>query len=94
MVSAVTSAAFVPGGEELLTGGADKTLRVWDLAGKKAPRPLATLAAAVSDVATSPNGKLAAAAGDKSATVWELADGAAVRTLDMPAAVRSLVFSR
>ena len=62
---AVDDLAFTPGGRFLVSGGADGTIRVWDLPTKKqSGSPLRGHRGAVRSVAVSPDGRLVASAGD------------------------------
>ncbi|GLW34501.1 NACHT and WD repeat domain-containing protein, partial [Actinoplanes regularis] len=71
----VFTVVYSPDGQHLASGGADETVRVWDLAtGKSQPLPGHT--GAVSTVVYSPDGQhLASASADKTVRVWDLATG-------------------
>jgi hypothetical protein len=76
----VRSAAFSPDGKTVVTGGDDKTARIWDSFTGKALVVLTGHADAVNDVAFSPDGKwLATASSDGSARLWDAATGKEVR---------------
>ncbi len=91
---AVTSLAFAPDGQQLLSGGADKSVRLWNVADGKQIRAFAGAADQVTSVAVSADGKRVAAAGlDKQARVWNLQSSAVEQTLTHPAAVQCLDLS-
>ncbi|MGF1579125.1 MAG: protein kinase [Gemmataceae bacterium] len=69
----VVSAVFSPSGDKILSGGADKTLRVWDARTGKEMFVLSRHTEAVQKVAFLPGGRLAASAStDKSVRLWDL----------------------
>ena len=91
---AVTSLAYVPTAEQLVSGGADKTVRLWNLADGAAVRTYPGHTDIVTNVAVTPDGTQILAAGqDKNVRSWKLADAAVLATLLHPAAVRSLSIS-
>ncbi len=69
----VVSAVFSPNGERILSGGADKTLRLWDVRSGQELLVLNRHTASVQKVAFLPGGRLAASASaDKSVRLWDL----------------------
>ncbi len=72
-VGAVGAIAFTPNGAALATGGADKTVRLWNVADGKPRATFAGSTDVVADLAISTDGKLLAAGGaDKIARIWPL----------------------
>lgn len=70
---AVNDVQFTPDGRWLLSAGADKTLKAWNISEGKVAVNFGGNAAALSDIAISANGKvLAAGAADNTARVWNL----------------------
>ena len=91
---AVRSVAFFPNGQLLASGSADKTVKLWDVAGGKELRTV-ELGSGVNSLAFSPDGKLLVA-GVEGGPVYlvNVADGAIVRTLaGHKGAVGSVAFS-
>ncbi len=78
---AVFCAAFTPDGQRLVTGGADHTVRVWDVATGKQIHLLEGHRERVSALALSPDGKYCLSGSeDKTAILWDLESGGKVRT--------------
>jgi WD40 repeat protein len=95
----VQCVAFSPDGRTLASGGADKVVRLWDLAawksGQSQPpfRVLAGHTDAVASLAFSPDGARLASAGstDGSLFVWNPADGSKIHDLSVHSHRRSLL---
>jgi WD40 repeat protein len=66
---------FTPDGKQLISGGFDGTVRVWDLATKKETRQIKVESGTVYSLALSNDGKLLATAGRDGLKVWDLAAG-------------------
>jgi WD40 repeat protein len=72
----VWSVAFAPDGQTILTGSADKTARLWEVATGKPVGPPLVHRGPVSAVAICPNGQLFLTGGDdKTAQLWEARTG-------------------
>jgi WD40 repeat protein len=82
-----------PGAPQVATGGADKTVKLWEVATGKVARIFGPLDAPVSAVAYSRDFTQVGAAAGKAVKVWNLADGKELQTLTHPADVLSLSFS-
>jgi WD40 repeat protein/predicted Ser/Thr protein kinase len=76
------SAAFSPNGARVVTGGLDKTARVWDAATGKELLTLTGHTAAVNSVSFSRDGtRIVTGGGDKTAKVWDANTGKELLTL-------------
>lgn len=86
--------AFSPDGRQALSGGADKTLRLWDVATGKELRCFRGHTEEVWAVAFSPDGKRAASGGgDRCIRLWDVNTGAGLSCLrGNTDTVRSLAF--
>ena len=76
----VESVAFSPDGSRIVSGGDDRTLRLWNSdTGQQIGEPLTGHTAAVLSVALSPDGKLIASGGDdRTLRLWDAATGKAL----------------
>jgi WD40 repeat protein len=70
--------AFTPDGKQLVSGGFDGYLRVWDLASRKEVRAIKVEGGTVYSLALSPDGRMAATAGRDGLKLWNLAAGTEV----------------
>ena len=71
----MSSVAFSPDGTRIVSGSADKTVRVWDAAtGQPIGQPLTGHTDAVSSVAFSPDGdRIASGSDDNTVRLWDAA---------------------
>jgi WD40 repeat protein len=83
----VNSVAFSPGGEVLVSGSDDDTVKMWDVATGRVVRTLEGLSHAgpthwIGEVDFSPNGTLlASGSGDATVNLWDVATGTVTHTL-------------
>jgi mono/diheme cytochrome c family protein len=79
---AILCVAFVPDGRLALTGSADRTLRLWDIATGREVRRFTGHTDDVLAVAFSPDGRLAISGGaDRSVRIWEVSSGRELQRL-------------
>ncbi len=92
---AVNSVAFSPDGKLILTGGRDKTARLWDAATSRPLGQPMEHSEEVKSVAFSPDGKtILTGSLDKTARLWDAASGRPLgQPLEHSAAVSSAAFS-
>ena len=90
----VTAAVFNPASGHVVTAGADKLVRVWDVTKPDKPvREIGPLAAPATTLALSRDNLTLAAAVGKDVLLWTLADGKEVGKLTQTADVLSLSFN-
>ena len=78
----VSSVAFSPDGQRIVTGSLDRTAKVWDAASGRELLTLKGHGGAVNSVAFSPDGqRIVTGSLDKTAKVWEAASGRELLTL-------------
>jgi len=87
--------AFSPGGKLALSGSADKTLKLWEVATGRELRTFSGHTKCVGSVAFSPDGKLALSGSeDNTLKLWDVATGRELRTFTAHTdVVRSVAFS-
>lgn len=91
---AVQTVQFVPKAAQLISGGADKTIRLWNLADGKELRQFAGCTDIVHSVAMTPDGtKLLAGSADKNIRKWNVADAKLEVTLPLAQAVEQVTVS-
>ncbi|MFM8273531.1 MAG: WD40 repeat domain-containing protein [Gemmata sp.] len=90
----VTAVALNPASGQVITAGADKLVRVWDMAKPEKPlREIGPLAAPATVLTLSRDSLTLAAGVGKEVTLWTLADGKEAGKLSQPADVLSLSFN-
>ncbi|MBT4865890.1 MAG: protein kinase [Planctomycetaceae bacterium] len=90
----VRSVAFSPDGKRIVSGGNDKTVRVWDTLTGKEVRTLSGHTQWVSSVAFSPDGKRIVSGSIDGIRLWNSSTGQEIRTLrKVGGAVNSVEFS-
>lgn len=78
----VWSVAVKPNSQDILSGGSDRTIKLWNVASGKLLRTFSRHSSTVWSVAVSPDGqRFASSSGDKTADVWDLATGEFLCTL-------------
>ncbi len=78
----VYSVAFSPDGKRIVSGGSDKTIKLWDAQTGSEIRTLQGHAAQVYSVAFSPDGKqIVSGSSDKTIKLWNAQTGSEIRTL-------------
>jgi WD40 repeat protein len=90
---AVTALSLNANATQAVTSGADKTVKVWDLAMGKTVRVFGPLPAPVTTASFSRDFTQIAAASGKQVKTWNAADGKDIATLDGPADVKALNYN-
>src|SRR5258708_2050835 len=79
---AVTSVAFSPGGQTLVSGSTDKSIKLWDAVGGQVLRTMSGDSDTVSSVVFTPNGKrIVSGSFDRAILIWDTHSGQLLRTL-------------
>ncbi|HXG12116.1 MAG TPA: PQQ-binding-like beta-propeller repeat protein [Gemmataceae bacterium] len=92
--AAVRGLALTPNGSHILTAGADKTVKLWNIASGANERTFGGAAEPLNAVAVSRNGALVAAGGaERRVRIHNFADGKELTVLQAPGVVRRLAFS-
>jgi WD40 repeat protein len=87
----LANVAYSADGNFILTGGADKTVRLWSAADGSQARSFSGQSDAITCVAISKDGtKVLAGSADKTVRVWNYSDAGLLATLLHPAAVRTV----
>ena len=82
-IADVNAVAFFPDGARLLSGGNDKTLKLWDLASGQSTRTFKGHAGPVGSVALSRDGaRVLSGSWDKTVKLWDTANGQLIRTFE------------
>jgi len=91
----VNSLAFSPRGDELASGGSDKTVIIWDWKSGKEVRRLKAVGQAVVSLTYHPGGRrLATAGNDRALRLWDLVTGQQILELSGPeSGVHGVAFS-
>jgi WD40 repeat protein len=89
----VVGLALHPSAPQAITAGADKTVKLWDLAAGKELKMLATLTEPITSLAVSRDFAAFAVTAGKMAKVWQVADGKELASIAHPGGVVSVGFS-
>jgi WD40 repeat protein len=89
----VVGFALNPAAPQAITAGADKTVKLWDLAAGKELKTLATLPDPITGLTVSRDFAAVAVTAGKTAKAWQVADGKELVSIAHPAEVVSVGFS-
>lgn len=88
------AALFTPKGDQILSAGDDKTIRIWNATDGKEIKALANPEGTVTHLGIGADGtRIASAGSDKNVKVWTLADGKAVATVAVSGSAQALALS-
>jgi len=85
--------ALHPSAPQALTGGVDKTLKLWDLATGKEPKTIATLPEPITSIAVTRDFAAVAVSAGKVARIYQVSDSKELGTITHPADVVAVNFS-
>jgi WD40 repeat protein len=88
-----TAVAYHSNGTQILTGGADKTVKLWTIATGKLDRTFGPLASPITSASFSRDFVQVAATAGKTVTVWETATGKQVLSIEQPSPAVGVSFS-
>jgi len=81
-IDAIYALEFTPDGKRIVTGAADRSVKIWDVATQKILTSIAGHSDAIYAVAFSPDGaQVATASYDRLIKLWEVATGTEIRTM-------------
>lgn len=91
---AIAVLTLSPDGTKAITGGNDKTVRVWNLTSGAKEKDYTGPTLAITCIGIARSGAtIAAGSADKTLTLWNAADGKSLHKLPMPALPQSVAFS-
>ncbi len=89
----VRQAVFTPKGDQIVSAGDDKTIKLWNAADGKEVKSLVNESPITHLSLNVDATKIATAGADKNVKIWNVADGKTSATIAMPAPVQSLTLS-